>query len=284
MNAKVYLAELRSDLSRYDQMGLIDESSVYTWIEDAAKRFGKLVCEKADCMIDIIDGSGCLPSDFHSFESAMKCDPAGCNIKKEESDDLQHEFAWAERTERGFRWDSCDECCKEEYKCVITEKFYIKSKEVKFQYSNPVMLNIGNSIKRKQCFNKRFYDPFCPNTIDISGDKIFTNFDTGYVYLRYYAIPRSEDGLPSVFESELGFVYQYIDTYVKRKAFERIFANGDDPNVINKLQFYLAQEPILERKAMGELKMSGIGPDTYKRMADKNRARIEVYDRIFPKL
>lgn len=281
MNARTYISELKSDLSRYDQMGLIDEISVYAWIEDAMKRFGKLVCGRSDCMIDIQGGKGCLPHGFYSLDAAYLCQPIGYTTKADKSD-LQSEFAWKERTERGFRWDSCDECCKEEYECVITEKFYIKTQEVDFYYHSPRKLRLG----RKSGTKLETPGPSVGSLdeIEIAGGYMYTHFDTGSIYLQYYSTPVDDEGLPIIFDSELGFVYQFVDTYIKRKAFEKIFTNNDDPNVINKLQYFLAQEPILERKAMGELKMSGLTMGAYEKMAKNNKNRIEIYGKFFDKL
>lgn len=281
MNARTYISELKSDLSRYDQMGLIDEISVYTWIEDAMKRFGKLVCGRASCIIDINGARGCLPHGFYSFDAAYLCQPIGYTTTAEKSD-LQSEFAWKERTERGFRWDSCDECCKEEYECVITEKFYIKTKEVDFHYHSPRRLRLGRKSGPK-CADRPSPSQQA-DEIEIAGGYIYTHFDTGSIYLQYYSTPVDDEGLPIIFDSELGFVYQFVDTYVKRKAFEKIFTNNDDPNVINKLQYFLAQEPLLERKAMGELKMSGLTMSAYEKLAKDNRNKIEIYGKFFDRL
>lgn len=284
MDAKSYLAELKSDLSKYDNMGLIDESSVYSWMEDAMRKFGKMVCYKSDCIVDIHAGEGCLPDDYYSFDRAFKCEPIGYTTTAESSD-LQNEFAWKERTERGFRWNSCDECCKEEYECTITEKIYFKTKEVNFHYHSPKELTLernskacGYSKRASQCHGNSW------DIVTVSGSRMYCHFDEGSVYLKYYAIVRDEEGLPYIYQSDLGYVFQFVDTYVKRKCFEKIFANGDDPNVIQKLQYYLAQEPMLERKAMGELKMSGLGMDAYERMVKKNRSSIEIYERVFDKI
>lgn len=283
MNAITYLSELKSDFSKYDNMGLIDEASIYSWMEDAMKRFGKLVCQKADCMVDVHNGVGCLPDDYYSFISASKCEPIGYHTTAETSD-LQSEFAWKERTERGFRWDSCDECCKEEYECTITEKIYFKTKEVDFYYHSPKELILERNSKAAGCYGdsgrKNIPGTSPDNVVTVSDKKMYCHFDEGSVYLKYYAIIRDEEGLPYIYQSDLGYVFQFVDIYVKRKFFEKVFANGDDPNVIQKLQYYLAQEPMAERRAMGELKMSGLGKDAYETMARRNRVKIEIYNKV----
>lgn len=285
MDARTYISELKSDLSRYDQMGLIDELSIYAWIEDAMKKFGKLVCERTDCIVDIHNGVGCLPHGFYSFDEAYKCEPIAYTTKKgEDISDLQDEFAWKERTERGFRWNSCDECCKEEYECVITEKFYIKTREVEFHYHRPQKLRLGKKIKSVVGGDKRPKNPDQLFDIEIASGKIYTHFDDGSIYLRYYSTPVDEEGLPIIYDSQLGYVYQFVDSFVKRKTLERIFANGDDPNVITKLQYYLSQEPILERKAMGELKMGDFSLRAYEKLASDNKKKIEIYGNFLPEL
>lgn len=283
MDSKTFIAEIKSDLSRYDQAGMIDEISIYGWMEDALKKFGKLICVLTDTVLPVNNGTACLPSDFYSFRLAYKCEPIGYTTKAETSD-LQGEFAWIERTERGFRWNSCDECCKEEYESVITEKLYIKNKEVDFHYHSPKLLNLGPTIRKNIKYDKCPFDPYSKDEINIDSSRIFANFDSGFLYLRYYAIPKSEDETPMIPDTELGDLQQYVFCYVKRCIFEKLFANGDDPNVVNKLQYYMSQEPVLLRKAQGELKMSKMSPDVYYRMAERNRARVEVFSRVIPPL
>ena len=54
---------------------------------------------------------------------AYRCEPLVCEIPggDKAKADLQHEIGWVERTERGFRWNSCTECCKEEFEKTITK-------------------------------------------------------------------------------------------------------------------------------------------------------------------
>lgn len=283
MDSKTFIAEIKSDLSRYDQAGMIDEISIYGWMEDALKKFGKLLCVLADTIVPINHGSGCLPSDFYSFKFACLCEPLGYTTKGDKAD-LQHEFAWIERTERGHRWNSCEECCKEEFESVITEKLYIKNTEVDFHYHNLRLLNLGSTIKSKIKFDKCPFDAYAKETINIDSNRIFANFDSGNIYLQYYATPKSEDGTPFIPDTELGDLHLYVLCYVKRCIFEKLFANGDDPNVVNKLQYYLSQEPGLQQRAMGELKMAQMGPDVYERMVRKNRSNIEVFSKVIPPL
>lgn len=283
MDSKTFIAGIKSDLSRYDQAGMIDEISIYEWMEDALKKFGKLVCVLTDTIIPIVRGTGCLPSDFYSFKFACLCEPLGYTTKCDTAD-LQHEFAWIERTERGHRWNSCDECCKEEFESVITEKLYIKNQEVDFHYHNPRLLNLGDTIKSKIKFDKCKYNPYAEETINIDSNRIYANFDSGDIYMQYYATPKSEDGTPFIPDTDLGDLLQYVNCYVKRCIFEKLFANGDDPNVVNKLQYYLGQENRLQMRAMGELKMSQMSLDAYFRMAKRNRAQIEVFSKIIPPL
>ncbi len=90
-----------------------------------------------------------------------------------------------QRTERGFRWNSCTECCKEEFEKTITERIYIGSHEVRFHYHHPVRLSIGRGLRR-DCAADKYRDKYDWDNYDItiSGNTMYTGFD-GFIYIIY---------------------------------------------------------------------------------------------------
>lgn len=284
MTSDTLLEELRSDLPKYESLGLIDELSVYSWIDTALKKFGKLATELTETVVYVKNHRAVLPKNFYSLYFAFLCEPdrMEANIPEKELGDLQHEFAWKERTERGFRWCSCDECCKEEFEKTVVEKFYIKDHEVRCHYKNPKLLTLGKRLKKNSCYNEcrnRYVDN-CPWEIDISGNILSINIPTCNIYMQYYGIMRDEDGKPIIPDSERGNVDAYILTFVKRKLFEKAYQNGDDPGAGDKYRLMMQEELQLFKDAMTDLKM--LKPSDYSALIQQNRASMSVFENMFP--
>lgn len=284
MTIKGLLAEIKADLHKYDDSGAIDTSSVYRWAEIALKRFGGVIAVMSEAVVKTSNKQAVLPSDFFDMLDAYRCEPLVCEIPggDKAKADLQHEIGWVERTERGFRWDSCTECCKEEFEKTITEKIYIGSHEVRFHYHHPVRLSIGRGLRR-DCAADKYRDKYDWDNYDItiSGNTMYTGFD-GFIYIIYRATPKDDDGLPYIPETALGYLEDYVETYIKMKIFENAAVNGLIQGAGDAYKLYAQQEPGKFARAMKELKMSMITLNDYRELAEDNRRRMLSHERMWP--
>lgn len=285
MSVDELLSEIRADLGKYYDAGLIDELSVYRWVEWALKRFGGAIAVSSEAIVTSKNGVVEFPHDFFDLLAAYKVEPKVCEIPggKAELAELQHEIGFVERTERGFRWNSCTECCKEEFERTITQKIYINSHEVRFHYDNPRPLYFGRGIRR-DCSANDHRDAFDADGYDLSvvGDKAYCKFD-GFIYIIYRAIPRDKDGLPFIPETQLGYLEDYVETYVKMKIFEKVAANGEMQGAAEMYKVYFQQEPSKFARAMKEAKMSQFSLDDYRRLAEDNRRERMRYEAMWPR-
>lgn len=284
MSVDDILSELRADLSKYDSAGLIDEISVYRWVEWALRRFGGAIAVTSEAVLPARNGSIDFPSDFFDLLAAYRVYPKVCEIPggKAELAELQHEIGFIERTERGFRWNSCTECCKEEFEKTITQKIYINSHEVRFHYERPEILYFGRGIRR-DCSADKYRDRFDSDKYDLSvvGDKAYCKFD-GFVYIIYRATPKDENGLPYIPETQLGYLQDYVETYVKMKIYEKVAANGEMQGAADMYKLYFQQEPSKFARAMKEAKMSQFSLDDYREIAEDNRRERMRYEAMWP--
>lgn len=284
MNIKGLLAEIKADLYKYDDSGVIDTSSVYRWAENALRRFGGVISVESEAIIKARNKQVELPVDFYDMLDAYRCDPLVCEIPGGEKAkaDLQHEIGYIERTEREFRWNSCTECCTEEFEKTITEKIYIGGNEVRFHYQRPRKLFFGQG-RRRDCAADKYREAFDDKDLDITivGNKVYTKFD-GFIYIIYRANQRDEDGLPLIPDTDLGYLEDYVETYIKMKIFENAAANGLIQGAADMYKLYAQQEPVKFSKAMKECKMSTITLDDYRELAKDNRERMMVYERMWP--
>lgn len=284
MKVDELLSEIRADLHRYDDAGAIDEVSVYRWVEWALKRFGGVISVVAEAVIKATKGQADMPGDFFDLLDAYRVEPKVCEIPGGEKvkAELQHEIGFIERTERGFRWDSCTECCKEEFEKTITEKLYINTHEVRFHYDHPVRLDFGRGIRR-DCAADDIRDRYDVKRKDlyVVGDKVYTRFD-GFIYIIYRAIPKDDEGLPYIPETQLGYLQDYVENYVKMKIFENAAANGLIEGAAQLYQLYMQQDSGKFARAMREAKMSQFSLEDYVEIAKDNRREMMRYERMWP--
>lgn len=284
MDTKGLLAEIRADLYKYEDSGAIDTPSVYRWVENALKRFGGTIAVNAEAVVKTRNKQAQLPDDFFDMLAAYRCEPFVCEIPegKEAEKDLQYEFGYVERTERDFRWSSCTECCKEECERTIVEKLYIKGHEVRFHYHHPIELTFRRG-NRRDCSADKYRDRFDDGlyNLTITGNILHSKFD-GFIYIIYRATPVDGDGLPLIPETPLGYLEDYVETYVKMKIFENAAANAIVQGAGDMYKLYAQQEPVKFARAMKECKMMNLSLNDYKELAMENRENMLRYERMWP--
>lgn len=289
MRVEDFLIELKLSLESYNKRDLIDDASVYRWIEIALKKFGGDIAMKKDVIVDIKRGSAKMPSDYFDLIIAYKCDFAGYEIPEGEKiiPQLQNTIAWKERTERTQRWCSCNECCKEESEKTIVEKFYINVKdedhEIRCHYRRPELLRLSKPMLKDTCLskcrNRMVKDN--PNEINIINGFIHANFD-GPVYLIYRSLPFDDEENIFIPDTPSGLLVDYVENYVKMRLFEKWMFNGEVQGAADIFKFYAQQDNIKLRNAFTEVKMMNFSMSDYYKILDRNRARHMRYEIMTP--
>ena len=290
MQVEDFIIELKSSLRLYEKRNLIDEASIWRWVEIALKKFGGDIAIAKDVVLDVKKKQAYVPSDYYDLILAAKCEFEGYELPEGDKviPELQNTVMWKERTERSYRWCSCDECCKDECEKTIIEKFYINTHdrrhEVRCYYKKPILLKLSKPFLKDLCLsdtrNKIVKE--CPFEINITGGVLYANFD-GPVYLKYKALPF--DGKQEVYipDTPMGGVLDYVENYVKMRLFEEWMYNGEVPNAAQVYQTYLNLEPIKFRAARTELKMSQLRlEDFYKPLEKRKQETMAVYEVMTP--
>ena len=286
MTLKEFTAEIKTSLSNYDSMGLLDDISIYKWVMKAVKVFGANVMELQDTIIPISGGQGRLPLNFYSMLSAYLCEPYGYYTDDTDNKTLQKITQWIEREERGFKWNICNTCTKKTEEKIITEKVYLDDTIVNVYYKNPVLLKLGRGFKRNICHSgcKNKTSTQSPYEITINNQTVYTNFKQGTIYMQYFGLPRDENGAIILPESNNGYVEEYIEYFVKMKIFEQLLTNGDDPSIANLFQYYVGKEFEYKSLALTDAKFGRLTPNSYKRLQQSNRRDMLVYELMFPNI
>lgn len=291
MTAEQFLSELRGEYPKYNDLGLIDSSSVYRWIYNALNRFGGDIAEPREMIVSVTNGYAKLPSHYFDLLYAYKCEPYMATAKdKKMIPQLQNVFGYVTTESRDMKWCSCDECCVEETESHIVERIYInvqdRREEVNVYYRNPMLLRLGKRMMRDvkscaaDCRNRWEYQS--PFEIIVNAKTLYANFD-GSIYMRYRAIPEDDEGIPFIPDTALGAVRSYVESYVKAKLFENIFANEnlELAGVLSKK--FDTEARMSLQTAMRDAKMENFRLDSLWNIADQNRRESAIHASIWPR-
>ena len=244
---------IKEDFYSYDNANLIDEGKFYKYVTYIIGLLGIAWYKPEDEMLDIVRYSSKLPNDFYLLDAAYACD-------LERENNIQPKGVLL--TQRNFNHYS-DECntepcadCHVPTKCVFNEyeQILVQRNNIVNTYSKPRLLRIGNSKTRSMCQSDCFnLGSNSSDTITIQNGKLFTNFETGSVYITYSAFPLDEStGLPLVPNNER--VIKCIEYYIKSKLLENMWVNGD-ADVAQKIQYFDAKYKEALGDAMYETKL-----------------------------
>lgn len=289
MQIEEFLVELKASLRHYDKRDIIDDASIYRWIEIALKKFGGDITIPKDIVLDVKRKQAVMPGDYYDLILAYRCDFAGYEVPggKEVIPELQNTFAWKERTERSYRWRSCEECCKEECEKTIVEKFYINTPkdtyEVRCHYRKPVPLKLAKPMMKDMCLTKQrnMFSQDSPFEINIINGSLFANFD-GPVYIKYKALPFDGKGEIFIPDTPLGLLADYIENYVKMRLFEEWMYNGEVAGAGDMFKLYMQQDLIKLKNARAEVKSMNWTLSDYYKLLQRNRERYSVYEKMTP--
>ena len=292
MHIDTLLAEIKSDFSKYDAQGLIDDDSCYRWAYNALRKFGNNIREIQEDIVYVKNGQAKLPDNFFSLYDALRAE-AGyycVNSSKEEDPAILDVLMWKETTTRKQTWDSCATCCKEESEETIKERIFIdmnSNEYIDLFYRNPRRLFLGKNITKDSIAPKcrLQYAPYTSeDVITIQEKTLYTNFDEGVVFIQYYGLPQDEAGKPIIPETDMNYVQEFVEYHLKRKILENIIANSDDTNLANLFQNITIREESLRALARTDAAFSKLTPNFFTRM--RNLARIDSmkYEIGFPKI
>lgn len=272
-NVDAIIAQVKSDLSKYDDSGLINEDALYREIVLAMKSFGNDASELQETVLDVKNYEAELPEGFFTLHVAALCEPIAYwqdpNIKH-----LQDSQIFTERTECNRKWDECENCCETFETKVIVENLYIEGKEAaKFYYGNPRVLTLGRSFKKDRCIRSslNLHAPECSDEINITGSTLQTNFKEGSVYFRYYGLMLDEDGNIDVPDTANGNLEYHLEYRLKAKTAEILIANGDAHQLAQLYPTYIQQANLYRRKASNEFKMKALTPKNMSKLSIRNR-------------
>lgn len=273
-------SEVKNSLRNYDEYDLIDDTSLRDWMTSEIKRFGTNVMIWTEEVLDIKNNKAELPNDFWQLTEAWMIQP-------------QHYCAKKERipidTLREFHQRNIEQCCDCHTKKMISKKYINGASAYYVYYSNPTLLKLGKSFDKRavgrDCINlpNRIKNQNY-NVINILGNTLQTEFETGNVYIKYRALPTDEEGEIAIPETQHNRLYEYILRYLEYKVMRDVMLNNDDRNVVTKIQMLRQEKDEALALAMTESKAGILSPKSWKSVRNNNRKRKNNITGRIPKL
>lgn len=292
MNLEQLKAEIKFKLRMYEESGLLDDTSLNNWIRNGLKEFAGNIMEEEEAVIEVRQGKAKLPDNFYSLILAVKCDKEGYYAEDKETEKyIQNSYFYEERLEETLKFDNNFgkvPCYNGECKRVVQTVYFLDRQKTpklgQITYNNIQPLTIKKGYQKQMC------DVGCANfkwkdsSYEISVrnyNYIQTNFNNGYIAIRYKGLPVDEEGELIIPETHRGKLQEYLEYMCIRRALENVIWNSEDPNVTNKYNLADRKERETYQETRSELFAENLRGWKNK-VKNQNRERFLKHEYLIP--
>lgn len=281
MTFKEFLADIKSALKQYDSANLIDEVDIYTWMVQGMRRFGNLPTIQIEKSLEVKNRKVALPEGFKSLRMALKCEPDRYECDEKGYDVLQDFYFYKTWETNQTEYSICEPCeSTEKQTCVVEKVYFHNGGKAHFYYKKPEWLKLVSYTKKDidltGCFNLKVKES--PYEISINNKTLYTNFNSGVIYMIYNGFPEDDEGFVEIPETNNGNLEMYLKYYVQRNFIEQLITNSD--NTTNEAQLYQifnTNELQYYSLAKTEMKFKNMGT-AIKNYANKVKREFKVYN------
>lgn len=242
------IALVQEDLSSFDANNQLDPGRWYPMIQKVVSDLGISCYEYKHALLWVKDYKSMdFPCDFYILDSAFlvkdDCDFTQKGIVQYQG----RSIIWDDTTTACATTEDCIDPCCEFRTCElskfneITVREYVRG--LPYTYNFPMMYPLyvnqrvskGWCLSQSICFGSKSKHEI---TINSQGNRkqLFTNFEDGLVLINYYAYPYDDNGLPKIPDSPK--VQLAVEHYIKWKALENLWLNGDAPAVQQRMMYF----------------------------------------------
>lgn len=277
------IQDIKSDLSSYSESGLIDEVSLEMHLMNELKRFGGNAMEVYPKILEVKNSQSKLPKNFFSLHKAVKTEPIGYYSEAtDESTLISHNF-FRIRKEASSVWDNMSKTYKEGSYTEVTESVYldIPKANVDFYYGNHRPLKLVEGFDRSKvnlkCENINIKNT--PHEISIIQNTLQTNFSKGFICIWYQGLMVDELEQIVIPEDPNARIYEFLLNSGKAYVFELLWANNDDPNVGQKLQYYNQKKEAVRTEASYQVRFKSVSGDNWwNGLKNKQTKRTRIFE------
>ena len=281
------IADIKSDLKSYAESGLIDEISIRLHLINELKRFGGNTMDVYPKVLEIKNSQAELPENFFSLFKAVKTYPIGYYSEHAEDgirETLIGDTFYTIRKEASLTWDNASREFTEGDYTQVVEKVYLNNKKIKsdFYYGNhqPLELVKGFDKSRVSLECENIHIKKSPYQINIINNMLQTNFSKGFVCIWFQGLLVDEETEDIILpEDPNARLYEFLIYSGKAKVFENLWANGDDADVVNKLQYFSAEREKARTSASAQVRFNSVsGKNWQKNLKGKMRKRTMILE------
>jgi len=233
ISAEEIYSKIRREFKSFTSSNLIDEGEFPIYTKEVLDKLGMSAMQECEAILDIENKKHKLPYNFQQLHAAYKCTPSFSKT----------DAIWHPQQSSTVRNDiTCEtigvsnckiECC---YTETVLEKItiqqFIKDDCSYRNYCNPVLLRLSPNVKSScssDCLNLHASSIF---EISINNGYLYTNFDEGSVYIKYYGLPTDEDGLPMI--PDITEIKKAVEWYIKYQLLLNWWFNSEVQDIQNK--------------------------------------------------
>lgn len=272
---------VKEDLSSFDDSGIIDEGRFYTDVKWVLSRLGVSWFITKEKFIKVHNYKAELPRDFKLLDYAFRCTGEECGqygtLPKHRLVVEEQTFDHYPMLENDWHDTRCvDKCCTPPKDCIFNahRSLYVQTGDTYYKYSDPVLLKLGNVN------TKRFCTDSCMNVFSTSSDTItiqnnflYTNFESGHIYVMYHTFPVDEEsGLPLIPDNPI--IEKCIEDYIKYNAIKSA-ATNKKADVANLISLYRQDHKESWADAVYETKLPTF--DNMVKQVRKMRNSLNIY-------
>jgi hypothetical protein len=228
------LEDVTVDLSSYALENMIEPQTLIKVAKRVTYDLGLRINQTKQIIIDVDHSKAKLPDDFFSmnhagmlaeFTEQIGYDIGGTNIQELPYSEIPANTNTCETSEEIIRPRVITNCKNETYEIVQIlstgqTRVYTRLIPIRFTKSQYIENNCSN-LNVQAVNNAYIKDGF-----------IFTNFESGKLYLNYQGALEDDEGNLLVPDHE--YINEYYEYALKQRIFENMYLNGED--VVQKLQ------------------------------------------------
>lgn len=242
ISSDVIVAEVKQELKSYFDSGLLTETLIPTYIDNALRRLKVMVLEYREEVIPVANYRSKLPSDFHYLRDAFLC----TTIMDITNPTMSTVYEY-------FRRDICNDDCGSVYetfeKTSMTIPAWITT------HLKPTLLRVYYGSRAFCADDCTGFNADSADVVRINKKTLTASFETGNIYLQYYSRPEDEYGplIPEVVEVE-----EFIKAALYYNMFELLYNSVTDEsiNIIERKVGYYKQKYFAKyESALNTLKM-----------------------------
>lgn len=216
-------SKVKRKLKSYNQAGLLDSNDFSESVMDVLSDLGIGGLVEEQAVLEVKDGRVHAPENFKTLYAAYICDAKGFS-----SDHPRFQGGYAFYTDTTYQdvaHRKCAiDCASTQCGTKVTVREYVQGLENLFNYEIKVPLH-ETTYSSYRCH---------PHDIAVYNNQFFLGFETGSIYVKYYAYPIDQNtGLPLV--PNVKSIQKAIEQKIIYEAFMGWYLNDEVPDIERKM-------------------------------------------------